>query len=60
MDEISAEDLQNPALQGLNVGDIAPDFIGIDACNPDNPEFVLSSQLSKHRGSLLLFFRGAW
>ena len=60
MDDLTEKDLQNPKLQGLEVGDSAPEFSMKNACSDKEEMFTLSEQLQAHRGAFLIFFRGAW
>ena len=60
MDDLTEEDLQNPLLSGIEVGDSAPEFSMKNACNDDPEIITLSQEIQQHNGVLLIFFRGAW
>ncbi len=60
VEELSEEDLNNPLLQGLEVGTIAPDFSMPNVCSDEDEIFTLSEQIAEQRGVMLFFFRGAW
>jgi hypothetical protein len=60
MDELSDEDLNNPLLSGIEIGDFAPDFSMKNVCSDISEMITLSEEIKRYRGILLIFFRGAW
>ncbi len=57
MVDLSEEDLNNPNLQGIEVGLMAPEFTAVNATGETNEKFTLSEEVKKHRGTLMIFFR---